>query len=895
MARWTYKVRLQLRSLFRRKSVEQELSEEVRFHLEKLVEENRAKGMGAEEARHAAMREFGGVEQVKEECRNARGVRLIETALQDLRYGLRQLRHHPGFAAVAILMLALGIGANAAIFGIFDAVLLRPLPFPHAQRLVRLWQSYGYPGNHIVVSYPDFVDWQAWNHTFSSMAAYAGWSCVLTGQGEPVHLDGMIASASLFQVYGIQPILGRRFLPLEDKPHADEGADAVILSFTTWKNVFHGDRGVIGQTITLAGRLFMVVGVAPRGVGSLTGDGRVQFWTTAAPLAEPSPRYPKPPSEERGMSFLSVVGRMKPGVTLARAQADMAHVSAELEHAYPKDDASEGVNIQGLHESMTGYVRPSLLILLAAVGIVLLIACANVAALLLARGVGRQREMAVRMALGATRRRIVGQLFAESLLLAAAGGAAGLCLAVAISSSLLKVLGMPWLAGPPLDGRVLGFAFLLTAASAVIFGLAPALRASRPNLEESLKEGSRSASEGLRSQRLRKLLVAGEVALATALLSSAGLLIHSVINLERTNPGFRPRHALTFPVSLPTRQYPQATWAPFFDELTARLGALPGVTSASAGSALPFDFREDRTTIVNVAGRPIPMSQRSGVVFVAVTPGYFQTLGIPIREGRAFTREDRTNSEPVVILNEAAARKYFGNVNPVGQQVEPAMWAGAGSTSEMRTVVGIVANVKYYTLAQPADPTVYWPIAQVPSNSAMYMVVRTAGNPSGVVGAMRAQLQSMDKSLPLYNVKPLGYYLDQTFVQTRYTTLLMGSFALLALILTAVGLYGSIAYSVAQRTHEIGIRMALGAEKGDVLGFVIGQGLRLALGGVAVGTAGALGLTRFLSSLLYGVKFFDPPTLAAVSLTLVVVATFACYVPARRATKVDPVVALRQE
>jgi putative ABC transport system permease protein len=879
----------------RRKRMMEDLDQDIRDYIERETQDNVERGMSPEEARFAALRKFGNVTRVKEETWEVWSFVWLEQLWQDVCFGLRQLRRNPGFTAVAILILALGIGANTAIFSVMDAVLLRPLPFPDSHQLVLLWDSYGSKGNYAAVSYPNFLDWRAWSHSFSGMAALNGSSYVLTGQGEPVHLEGMTASASLFQVLGVQPILGRRFLLEEDQPHADNGTDAAILSYKTWKEIFQGDRKVIGRSIALDGKPFMVVGVAPQGVESQMGDPGPQFWTTAAPLAEVSPQSPKPLSEERQMSFLSVIGRLRPSVTLAQAEADMDHVAAELMKAYPKDDPEEGVIIKSMQDTVTRDVRPLLLALLAAVGVVLMVACANVAALMLARATGRQREMAVRAALGAGRGRIARQMLVESLLLAAIGGALGLWIAVMLGHTLLTLLGVTWVTQVSLDGRVLGFALLVAAGSAVIFGLAPTLRACKTDLVHGLKEGGQATSESRGLNRARKILVIGQVALAAALLSSAGLLTRSLINLERTDPGFNPTHVMTFPVSLPSQQYPQGSWPSFFGELTARLHGLPGVESASAGGALPFEGGASRTVLDNVAGRPIPQNERRGIVYVPVTPGYFRTLRIPIKVGREFTDHDTASSEPVLIINEAAARRYFGEKNPIGQRIEPMMWNGSGSKTMMRTIVGVAGDVKNYSLSQLADPTVYWPVAQIPSNNTMYVAVRTAGNPLGIMGAVRQQLHAMDKNLPLYNLWSLDHYVDQTLIQSRYNTLLLASFALLALTLTTVGLYGSMAYSVAQRIHEIGIRMALGARRGDVLRAVIRDGVLVGAAGLAIGIPVAAAATRLIRSLLYGVSPGDPLTLVLVALVLMGVALMASYIPAQRASKVDPMVALRYE
>ena len=883
------------RMLSRRTNADREMDAELRSHIELHAEDLIRAGMSRDDALRQARLAFGGLDRAKEECRDTMGISFFESLLQDVRFGLRMLRKNPGFTIVSVLTLALGIGTNTAIFSIVNAVLFRPLPFADSTHLVLLWDSYGQPGNTSPVSYPNFVDWRSWNQSFDGVAAYTGGDYVLTGQGDPVHLEGMIASASLFQVLGIQPVLGRRFTPQEDDPHADDGADAVILSYKTWAEIFQRNPKVVGQAVTFDGKPFVVVGVAPAGVESLIGSGVAQFWTTAAPLAEISPQSPKPLSQERQISFLNVVGRLKPGFGSAQAQADMDRVAAELEKAYPKDDAKEGVIIKGLRESMTGNVRPLLLILLTAVGLVLLIACANVAALIFGRASVREREMAIRASLGASRWRIARQLLVECALLAFIGGAAGFWMAFVAKNSLIEVLGVTWLANVPLDGRVLGFALFATAASSLIFGFAPALRSARPDLIESLKEGGHGAGKSPRVHRLRQALVAGEAAVAVALLSAAALVAQSLIHLQRTDPGFDAANVLTFPISLPEQQYPQTSWSSFFAELTQRLRAVPGIVSASAASNLPLAGRQSRMVIDNVAGAPIPMNKRRGIAFVAVTPGYFATMRIPIRDGREFTDHDTNGSEPVVLLNQAAARQYFGNGNAVGQQIEPLMWNGTGSKTEMRTVVGVVGNVKYNALAQPAGPTIYWPLAQIPSNGTMYLTVRTGIDPAAVVSEARAQLAAMDKTLPLFDVWPMDHYLDQTLAQSRYNTLLMSSFAALALILTTIGIYGSIAYTVVQRTREIGIRMALGAEPHNVLTLVLREGLILAGVGVAGGLCGALALTRFLRSLLYEIKPNDPSTFVAVGILLMVVALLATYIPARRAMRIDPVTAMRSE
>ncbi len=890
---WFYTLPLRLRSLFRRRKVEEELSEELEYHIEQKTEQYIAQGMDAEQARRTALRDMDGLERHKEECRDMRHVNFIEDLLKDLRFGLRQLRRNPGFTAVAIITLALGIGANTAIFSVVNAALLEPLLFPHSERLVRLWNDYGHKGNHAPVSYPDFADWRAWNHSFLGMAALTGTAYTLTGNGEPEHLQGITASASLFQVFAVQPVLGRRFRTEEDLPHADDGADAIILSYKLWQTRFAADPNILGRIIKLDDKPFIVVGVAPQGIESRMGSPHAQFWTTIAPLTERSPNSPKPVSEERSISFLMTVARLKRGVTQAQAQADMDHVAAELMHAYPKDDPDEGVLIKSLQQSMTSDARPVLLLLLCAVGVVLLIACADVGGMLLARAAGRQREIAIRAALGAGRRRIARQLLVESLLLAFIAGGFGLWIGLAAKGWLDRYLGLTGIAPARMDGWVLGFTFLIAILAVIIFGLAPALHAAKTDPAHDLKEGGLTASGSWEQRRLRSALVTSQIALAAVLLTSAGLLTRSLIRLERTNPGFNPQHVLTFPVTLAEQRYPQATWALFFQELDARLRALPGVISASAGFELPFQGGESRTVLENVAGRKIPTSRRRGIAFSPVTPGYFRTLGIPILKGREFRDSDTATSMPVVIINETAARRYFGNHNPIGQQIEPEMWDGSGSKTETRTIVGVAGNVKLQSLREATSPMIYWPIAQIPCDSSMHVEIRTTVDPLSLASAARVQLHAMDKELPFYGVWPLDHYVSESLSQTRYNVWLVALFAILSLILTATGLYGSIAYSTAQRTHEIGIRMALGATPQGVRRMVVRQGMKLALIGVAIGIAAAFGLTRLIASMLYGVKASDPLIYISVAVLLSLIALLACYIPARRASRVDPTVALR--
>lgn len=885
-----------IRQLFSRRRRYDELAETIREHLNEKIADLMDRGMTQEQAESTAHREFGNVTRIEERSREVWQWPTLESIWSDIKFALRQLRRSPGFTIVALSTLALGIGVTAAIFSVMNAVLLRPLAFSNSEQLVQLWDSYDNKNNAAPVSYPNFLDWRDWNHSFSGIAAFTESSYVLTGAGDPVHLEGVAASANLFQILGVQPILGRRFLPEEDHPNANSGADSIILSYKTWQEYFQGKPDAAGKKITLDGKPFVIIGVAPQGIESQLGEPGPQFWTTTAPLAEVSPQSPKPLSQERQISFLSVIGRLKTGVTIAQAQADMDHVASELMKAYPVDDPKEGVIIQGLQDSMTGDIRPRLFTLLAAVGVVLIIACANVAVLMLVRSTGRQREIAIRTALGAGHKRIARQMFIENLLLAVLGAAGGLGVAVLTGHTLLRVLGVTWLTHVPFDNRVLGFALLMAVGSAMLFGFAPMLQAFKTTAAQCLKEsGGRATSESRTLTRVRKMLVAVQVAFAVVLLSLAGLITRSLINLEHTDPGFNATHVISFPVGLDSETLPQTNWPAFYEELLAQLRNLPGIEAASASGALPFDGPTSRTVLDNVAGRPIPDNERRGIEYIPVTPNYFQTLRIPIRVGRDFTGQDTASSEPVVIINEAAARRYFGKENPLGRQIEPMMWDGAGSKTKMRTIIGIVGDVRNHSLDQSADPVVYWPVTQIPSNSTMFVAVRTTTSPAGMIGEVRHRLQAMDKNLPLYNLQSLDHYVDQTLTQPRYNTLLMISFALLALILTMVGLYGSISYSVARRTHEIGIRMTLGAQRKDILRAVIRDGMIVGSIGLAIGIPVAVAATRLIRSLLYGVSSSDPATFTAAALILLTVSFLASCIPAFRAAKVDPMKAIRTE
>jgi len=813
------------------------------------------------------------------------------TLLQDMRYGIRMLMKNPGFTIIAVLTLALGIGANTAIFSVVNAELLRPLPFRDSGRLVsvatansRMHTSNG------STSYPDFMDWQSQNQVFEKMAAYTGATFTLTGQEHPAHLEGASVSAETFDLLGVSPELGRTFLPGEDEANHH----VVIISDHLWKQLFKGDPGIIGRTITLENEGYTVVGVMPANFQYPLQREPEAIWSTLSPLNETSDDSP-PMVQHRGAHFLTCIARLKPGVTLAQAQAAMDVIASSLSKQYPDTNKYMSVHLSSEEERLTGAIRPALLVMMIAVGLVLLIACVNVANLLLARATTRGREIAIRTAMGAGRVRVVRQLLTESLLLAIFAGVLGTALAVWGSDVLVRLSpeNLPRVGEIHIDGWALAFTAGLSLLTGILFGLAPALQSTHSNIVEALKEGSLSTTAGRSRHGLRSSLVIVEMALALILLVSAGLLIRSLIRLQSVNPGFDPHNVMTASLDLPDAKYSDPKKAEFFRELTPLLNALPGVQSAAAVFPLPMSGDEIRTSF-QIEGRPVAKSDEPHTSIRGVTPNYFGTMRIPLLQGRDFTERDEAKATPVLIVNQAFAQQFFPGENPVGKHIQAGISNGGPGTAPMREIVGVVGNVKFEDLTTEFSPESYIPYGQLQFGS-ITIVARSAKDPQGLAKPIASVVQSLDKDLPTYAPKTLEQYLNGTIAIPRFNTFLLAVFAALAMILTAVGLYGVISYTVAQRTHEIGIRMALGAQPGDMLRLVVGQGMRLALLGVGLGLVAAFGLTRFLSSLLFGVSSTDPVSFAVVVTMLVAVVLLACYIPARRAMRVDPMVALRYE
>ncbi|MFL6333876.1 MAG: ABC transporter permease [Pyrinomonadaceae bacterium] len=801
----------------------------------------------------------------------------MRTLLQDLRYAVRRLLKSPGFAAVAVGALALGIGANTAIFSVVNSVLLKPLPYPAPEELVKLWESRPRQNMPRVEIAPhEFLAWADQSQSFQRLAATDVAEYNLTGRGEPERVTGALVTAGYFPLLGLAPAQGRAFLEEENRPGAN---NVVVLGQELWRSRFNSDPSVVGQTVSLDGVACTVVGVLPRGF-RLPGGAEL-----ARPIAFDAEDRSQP-----GSHFLNVYGRLKEGVTVARAEAEMATVAARVEQSLGGTNVGHQVAVVPLHEEVVGGSRTALLVLLGAVALVLLIACANVANLLLARAAARRREVAVRAALGASRWRIVRQLLAESLLLSGLGGALGLLLAVWGVDLLvgLDPSGVQRAGEVTLDWRVLAFTFGLSLLTGLLFGLAPALQASKADLVESLKEGGR-AGQGLARNRLRSALVVAEVALTLVLLVGAGLLLKSFSRLLAVDPGLDPRGVLTLDVALPAAKYnePQRITA-FYEQLLQEAAALPGVQAAGAVSILPL-AGDDSSNFVQIEGRaPLPPGQALRAGRRNVSADYFRALGIPLKQGRSLNASDASGAQPVLVINEAMARSFFQGEGPVGKRVR------TGDKSPWVEIVGVVGDVRHRGLDVDTRPEMFFPHTQTPSRQ-MTLVVRSAGDPAALAGPLRERVRAIDRDQPVGNVKTMEEWVSESVASRRFTAALLGVFAAAAAALAALGLYGVVSYTVAQRTHEIGLRVALGARPRDVLRLVIGQGMALTLVGTAIGVAAALALTRLMASLLFGVGATDAGVFVAVPVLLAAVALLACYFPARRATKVDPMVALRYE
>jgi putative ABC transport system permease protein len=812
----------------------------------------------------------------------------METLLQDLRYALRMLAKRPGFTAVAVLTLAVGIGANTAIFSVVNAVLLRPLPYEEPERLVVVWDNFlnmGLP--QISVSVPEFEDYRTRNQSFTGMAAWAMTTGNLTEAGEPEQVRVAFVTTDFFSVLGVNPVKGRGFIPEEGQ---DGNDNVAVLSHGLWQRRFGSDPDVVGKTLRLNGEVVSIVGVAPPG---FRFPRELDLW---APIAVTT-GGPNAPS--RGSRFLSVFARLKPGVSLEQARSDMAGLGSALMGEYPNNyptDSGWTVTVVPLHEQVVGDTRPALLVLLAAVGFVLLIACANVANLLLVRAASRSKEVAVRLALGASRVRLVRLLLTESVLLALAGGLLGLAVAVwgVDMIAAASPAGIPRIDEVGADARVFLFTLGVSVATGVLFGLAPALQTTRPDLLESLKEGDRGSTESFKRNRVRNGLVVTEVALSLVLLVGAGLLIKSFVRVWNVDAGFDPENVLTAQLSLPQMKYTEKQQATlFYQQLVERMQALPGVQAAAVATLLPMTGNSSGT--VTLEGKPVPQTGGLEADQRGVSPDYFRAMGVRILRGRGFTAQDVEGAQPVCVVDEKMALEQYPGEDPIGRQIKI---GGSQSQLPWMTIVGVASHLKNQGLEEEGRVQLYIPLFQPPFQGPVrntYLVAKTATDPEAVAGAMRATVASLDRDLPIANVRAMEDVLWDSVATRRLAMSLLGLFAAVALLLAAVGLYGVLAYSVARRTHEIGIRMALGARPGDVLRLVVGQGLVLIAIGVAVGLGASLLVARAMSDLLFGVSAADPLTLVGTPVLLLLVALAACYVPARRAARVDPMIALRYE
>ena len=813
----------------------------------------------------------------------------METLLRDIRYGVRSLLKRPGFTTIAVITLALGIGANTAIFSVVNAVLLRPLPYAEAERLFVPWGRRGDTQHNAVVSYPDFVDWQSQTKTLEHVAAYNSSGTLLReGDAEPELILGAAASADLFPLLKVAPILGRPFTRADDQPTAPP---VIVLGHGLWQRRFNADPSIVGKQIKIGSTSATVLGVLPEGFRFPAQATKTEFLRPLAPTLGDR-------TERRNSYSLRVIAQLEPGVTAATAESEMRAIGVQLEQQYPDEGFRLGARLIPLHEEITWGSRTPLLVLLGAVGFVLLIACANVANLLLARAASRHREMAIRAALGAGRRRVVRQLLTESLLLSFLGGALGLLVAWWGVHFLLAAspLNIPRLKDVGLDTNVLAFTAVVSVLTGVSFGLVPALQASRADLQDALKEGGRNMGSTAVRNRVRAALVVVEVALSLVLLVGAGLLGKSFLLLSEVRPGFEPEHVLTTNLSLAKAKYPQPEQQQAgFADIIARTAAIPGVEAAAAIYPLPLGGDNNANTFL-IAGRPALRPEDKPVSnHRTISPDYFRALNIPFSRGRPFDEHDTQHSPPVIIVNETLARLFFAGTEALGQHIIIEGERGDNGAPPPREIIGIVGDVRHERLDAESGPEYYVPYTQAPE-ALMSLVVRSsADNPDSLAASVREVIKQMDKDQYVAAIQPMTKLVAESVARRRFNTLLTGLFAVVALLLASVGIFGVLNYTVTQRTPEIGLRVALGAQTRDVLRLVLGQGVRLMLSGLALGLAASFALTRVLAGMLFGVTPTDPLTFIAVSFLLAGVGLLACYIPARRATKVDPLVALRYE
>jgi predicted permease len=881
---------IRLRALFRRKVLDVELDEELRYHIDSEAEKYRGMGASPEDAMRRARLALGGQEQVRQQCREARGTKFLEDFMQDLRYGVRMLKANLRVTSMIVLSLAIGIGANTAIFSVTSTLLLKPLPYPNPDRLAILWLRS--PGIGIPQDWPSpgqYHEIKTKNHVFEDTALAIGDDYILSGLSKAIKVDGISASSSLLTMLGAKPMLGRIFLPDEDKPGKPQ---TVVLTYALWEQTFGGDRNVIGRSITLDGKTRTIVGVLPR-------DFRLnhEVVPTVGGIDKPEIFLPLPmdakDEQDYGPENFNILARLKPGVTMQQAQADIAIIASRIREEKHRDP-SFTISVVPLMEQVVGNVRTAVLILFGAVGLVLLIACTNVANLLLSRATVRQKEIAIRAALGAGRRRVVMQLLTESVLLGLLGGTAGLAIATGclIAVRQMHPGNIPRLDELGMDFPVLAFTFGISILTGIVFGLAPAFRASRIDLNATLKAGGRGSRSGgldVRRDKLRGVLAIAELAGSLTLLVGAGLLVRSFVRLLNVTPGFRPDHTISMQVAAYGPKYEQpAQRSQFWQELGSRVRSLPGVTAQGAISVLPLTPSVGWGEMQIEGYVPPPNQPELQVDQRTATPGYFTAMGIPLIQGRLFSSADTEKSQQVVLVDQKMADRFWPHGDAVGKRIRH------NDKSPWFTVAGVVGVVKQYGLDTDTRMVVYAAHSQHPGGS-MFLVARTTGEPAALADAIEQQVQAIDPDVPVYDIATMQQRVHESVARQRFAMSMFGAFAGFAMILAAVGVYGVMSFLVTQGTPDIAIRMALGAQRNSILSLVFQQGMALAFIGIAVGLIGAFTLTRFMRSLLFGVSATDPLTFVGVVFLLTVAALSACYFPARRAMRVDPMVALREE
>ena len=873
---------------FWQSDIREDVDAELQFHLEMHARDLQNGGRSARSARQEAERRFGDMRPVRNACiaiDNRRRKRIHRRELmgdigQDVRFALRTLRRSPGFTLMAVLCIGLGIGVTCTILSAVNAILIRPLPYERPGELVAVYnRNKAHDEHRANISYPDYVSWRDGNRTFAALGMWTWQALAFSGDGEPERVEGALVTGNLFPLLGVRPLLGRGILPEEEVLGQHR---VVVLSHGLWRRRFGGDSGIVNRIITVDGYPYRVLGVMPPGFAF---PDRGEAWV---------PLTTDPARDTRGNRFYAgALGRLRPGVDLEQAQQDLDILSASLKQEFKQDNFGWEAETIALREDRVGDMRRPLLIFLGAVAFVLLIVCANVANLILTHGAGRQREIAVRIAIGAGRSRLVRQLLTESLVLAAGGGLVGLAIA-AYGVKLFSLAvpdGLPWYISLRLDGSVVLFTFVLTALTGILFGLAPALRGADVDLSSGLREGTGGSGEGRRRSRVRSILVVAEVALSLILMVGAALLFRSYRALSRTELGFEPGNVLTFRLSLPRSRFGEETQrTAFYTDLFARIAAVPGVESVGSAQGLPFTGWNVRAQF-SIEGHAEPrQGEELDAHYQYITPGYFPSLEVPILAGRGLLPTDRDTLHPVAVINELMA-KHFPGENPVGRRLK---FGGQASKDPWVTIVGVARDVRQYRLPEPMGPAVYFPFFEYAGYS-QTLTIRTSGNPTGVLPGVAGIVHSLDADLPLYQVQTLDEVVSRSLWRQRLQGRVIGLFAALAMILAAMGIYGVISYAVAQRTRELGVRMALGASRRQVTALVVSQGARLAIIGVVIGLAGALALTRVLTTLLYGVRATDALTFAVVPLLLGVVAIAASWLPARRAARIDPLVAMRAD